>query len=369
MAAASAVPAAGAQAYTGGLELDGIPPEAKAGDTVVFSGRLGTASGYAVPGVTVYIRDDVRFGRDDIIGRATTGGDGRFYTTWTAHPRDGGTWDFYAEFRGTPDVSRAKSAGYGVRVSPPHPDPASPHPDPASPHGPPPGVPSQGPEHPASLVLYDIPEWAFGGDGVAFTGRLTSDGRPLGGAAIRIIGDGSDLGDRTLGYGTTDSGGWFSVTWGVDAGLAGTDIDVYAEFDGMPGYGGARSYGQDMGIHGPRPTRLVLHEIPERAYAGDGVTFTGRLTSEGRPLWGATVVMRGGGDPAVPDRMLGYAMTGQDGGFSVTWDTGAGPEGGSLDVYAEFVGAYGYEGARTHGQDMGVYKRGGTIQLEPPPAG
>lgn len=67
-----------AQSYTGVITLDPIPPRAGAGDPVYFSGWLGTASGYDVSEATVYVKDDVSFGRDRVVATLFTGGDGRF---------------------------------------------------------------------------------------------------------------------------------------------------------------------------------------------------------------------------------------------------------------------------------------------------
>ncbi len=58
--------AAEAQSYTGVLKLDPISSKIKTGNTIIFSGQLATTSGHTVPDATVYIKDDVDFGRDTV---------------------------------------------------------------------------------------------------------------------------------------------------------------------------------------------------------------------------------------------------------------------------------------------------------------
>ena len=89
-----------AQSYIGVITLDPIPYQVRTGSTVTFSGQLATASGYVVPGATVYIKDDVDFGRDAFIRTLVTDGSGRFTGTWIAQPRSSGAWDFYAVYEG-----------------------------------------------------------------------------------------------------------------------------------------------------------------------------------------------------------------------------------------------------------------------------
>ena len=97
------------QSYVGVLELDGIPSAVQTGSQVTFSGSLTTASGLAVIDAVIYIKDDVNFGRDKIIGTLRTDDAGRFYGTWTAQPRSSGAWDFYAVYEGGGSVSEARS--------------------------------------------------------------------------------------------------------------------------------------------------------------------------------------------------------------------------------------------------------------------
>ena len=81
-----AVNSAEAQTYTGIIKLDPIPSKIQSGNTITFSGQLTTTSGLVVTDATVYIKDDVDFGRDTVIGTVTTGENGRFVGTWTAQP-------------------------------------------------------------------------------------------------------------------------------------------------------------------------------------------------------------------------------------------------------------------------------------------
>ena len=61
VAAAALFPVSFAQESPTILYLDPLPSSANAGDTVVFSGYLITADGYAVQNAVIHINDDVLF--------------------------------------------------------------------------------------------------------------------------------------------------------------------------------------------------------------------------------------------------------------------------------------------------------------------
>ena len=61
-----------AQSYTGSLTLNPISSKVRTGDTVTFSGKFMTTSGQPVSSATIYIKDDVAFGRDKVIGTVVT---------------------------------------------------------------------------------------------------------------------------------------------------------------------------------------------------------------------------------------------------------------------------------------------------------
>ena len=102
------------------IVLEPLPSTVQKGDTIIFSGQLQTADGqYYIPSVeTIYIKDDVSYGADKVIGKLTTSSkDGTFSGTWIATPRsDGGAYDFYAVFDGTSDLGYARSQTFSVSV-------------------------------------------------------------------------------------------------------------------------------------------------------------------------------------------------------------------------------------------------------------
>ena len=73
-----------------------MPARAQSRDTIVFSGQLTMTSGHVVSGATVYVKDDVRFGRDVAVREAVIGDDDRFYSTIVANPEALGAYDIYS---------------------------------------------------------------------------------------------------------------------------------------------------------------------------------------------------------------------------------------------------------------------------------
>ena len=112
---------------------------------------------------------------------------------------------------------------------------------------------------------------------------------------------------------------------------------------------------------------LTLDSIPGWVYAGDIVTFTGTLTSGGSPVSGATVRICED-DPFIPDECLARGSTGHTGMFAIPWTVKAGLVETEFDIYAKFDGNSRYYSDRSSNQYMDVYKRGGSITLNPIPA-
>ena len=114
----SMVPDAFAQTPSS-LILDPLPSVAQVGDTVVFSGQLLTADEeFIITGATIHIKDDISFGTDTVYGTLTTDDNGEFYATWIAVQRSGGgSYDFYAVYEGSANVSYARSQNYSITVT------------------------------------------------------------------------------------------------------------------------------------------------------------------------------------------------------------------------------------------------------------
>ena len=360
-----AIITAEAQSYTGILKLDHIQSQIQTGSTVVFSGQLTTTSGHYVPGATIYIKDDVSFGRDDTIRRVTTDSNGKFYTTWTAQPRSSGSWDFYAVFEGSSQVSKARSTEYSVKVSSSYSNNSGSN------------YKSEPTYYTTSITLNRIPNSVRDGDSVTFTGQLASGKYAVNGAIIKI--KEADFGpDQTLASGYTDSNGRFSITWTAREGSVETDFDIYATFEGSSNYKKSKSSEQVMSVYGKtktfsvRPdgelvriydTSLTLSKIPSSVHAGDSVTFTGQLTSDGQAVSGATIKIKED-DPALPDQTLVSGKTNSNGVFSIPWTVRAGTVEVDFDIYAVFERTSSYKKDRTSNQQMSVLKYGGSITLD-----
>ena len=65
------------------LVLDPFPHQAKAGETITFSGQLLTEDMQtAIPGATIYIKDQDALDFDDYLVETTTDSSGEFSVSW-----------------------------------------------------------------------------------------------------------------------------------------------------------------------------------------------------------------------------------------------------------------------------------------------
>src|SRR3989304_9954302 len=103
----SLIPIALGQSYSTTLVLDPLPSQVNAGDTITFKGVLKTTDGRGVSGATIYIKDDVDFGSDKVIGAVVTDEKGWFGATWTAIQRSSGAYDFYVVYDGNSQLAKA----------------------------------------------------------------------------------------------------------------------------------------------------------------------------------------------------------------------------------------------------------------------
>ena len=314
-----------AESYTGVLKFDYIPSKINSGNQVTFSGQLYTTSGHVVTDATVYIKDDVRFGSDDIIKKVTTDSNGNFGTTWIATPRSSGTYDFYAVYHGSDYVSKTRSLTQSVHVSS-YGNSQNSYQN------------SYQSSYPASpVIVFDrISSQIHAGDSITFTGKLTSNGKPLSNKLVKIMEDDPFSPDQRLGYDRTDSNGYYSITWKVSAGLVETDFDIYAVFDGDSSYDRVRSYNQVMSVlkYGGS---LVMYDIPNSARIGESVTFSGRLDIDSHSSEGAIVYIKDE-DPANGDDLLATGYVDEYGKFSATWIVSNVDADNVADIYAVFEG-------------------------------
>ena len=114
------------------------------------------------------------------------------------------------------------------------------------------------------------------------------------------------------------------------------------------------------------PTTLRLDQIPSQVRSGDSLTFTGKLTSQGKAVSGALVYIYED-DPFKADQRIGFTRTNSNGEFSIPWKVTAGLVEIDFDIYATFNGDDSYAYARTPNQEMSVTKYGTSIKLDPFP--
>ena len=212
-----------AQSYTGVLKLDSIPSNFKEGGIITFSGTLTTTNGKFVSDATIYIKDDVDFGRDSVMGTITTDKSGKFSATWKAVSRTSGSYDFYAIYEGGGDVSKSRSATYTVTVS-----------GTSSSSG-----YSENTSYSNTKITLDrFVNSAKIGQMVTFSGQLTANGNGLDNSVVYIKDeDFADFNDVLITT-TTDSNGKFSGTWKVknvdskDRQFSSLILDLYGGFGG-----------------------------------------------------------------------------------------------------------------------------------------
>ena len=224
----------------------------------------------------------------------------------------------------------------------------------------------------STLTLDPIPSAVYAGETVTFTGTLTSGGSPVSGATIRICEDDPFIPDECLVRATTGRDGRFSVNWVAEEQAVEIELDIYAKFDGNSQYSSDRSSNRYMSVYeavgqqSAYGSTLTLDPIPSAVYAGETVTFTGTLTSGGSPVSGATIRICED-DPFIPDECLARGSTSRAGEFAIQWTVKAGWVETEFDIYAKFDGNSQYSSDRSSNQYMDVYKRSGSIALDPIP--
>lgn len=106
-----------------------------------------------------------------------------------------------------------------------------------------------------------------------------------------------------------------------------------------------------------------MEKLPSSAYAGQTITFTGKLASNGQPLSGKLVYIKED-DPLKPDQQIGFARTDTNGRFSIPWKIGAGLVEVDFDFYAVYEGDSSYKQAKSYNQEVSILKYGGGITLD-----
>jgi hypothetical protein len=354
------------------LVFDPLPSSVQSGDEIVFSGVFYTNDGYLISDATLVIKDDVSFGADYILGTVVTDENGEFYGTWNALPRSGGgAYDFYVVFEGSSNIAYTRSQTYSVYV-----DSHTSTPTPAP-------VPTPAPAPiPTILKLNSLPKSVNVGDTIEFSGTLkTTDGRPIQSGTVFIKDDRDFSVDTILGTVITNDNGEFYGTWISEMRIGGGAYDFYAVYEGSPDITYSRSSIHSVQVKGDTtntqtpleeqftqydriaPTTLRLDQIPSTVRSGDSVTFTGKLTSQGKAISGALVYIYED-DPFKADQQIGFALTNSNGEFYIPWKVTAGLVEIDFDIYATFNGDTSFAYARTSNQEMSVTKYQTSISLD-----
>lgn len=311
------------QFYSTKIILDPIPSTVKQGDVIVFSGILTTADEkYFIPDRTIYIKDDVDFGSDNIISTVMTDKNGRFSIKLDAvHRSDGGSWDFYAVFDGSDTLGKSRSKTYSVYIV-------------------------ESVAYQTKIMLEKMPSSVYVGDTIIFTGVLISDISPVENAIVKIKADKTFRSDDLLASGKTDSNGYFSITWTPSQDSLEDELEIYAVFDGDENYSESRSPNQILNIQ-KHTTKITLDPIPSNVNIGDIVTFSGVLQLEGRSPEGAIVYIKDE-DPLGRDDLLTTAIADSHGQFVGWWRVDqVDIDDSPAEIYAVFEGNEIYQKAKT----------------------
>jgi len=185
----------------------------------------------------------------------------------------------------------------------------------------------------AVLVLDPIPSQVFVGDTLTFSGQLFTTDDYVIQDAIILIKDDVDFGiDTVLGTLTTDENGEFVGEWEAELRLDGGAYDFYAYYDGASDVSYARSQTHSVTVFTAsgssyvpsstsssyEPTEITLNSIPKTASIGQIITFSGKLTSNGKGL-ANTIVYIKDEDFADLNDFLTSATTDSAGKFSANW--------------------------------------------------
>ncbi len=185
----------------------------------------------------------------------------------------------------------------------------------------------------AVLELDPIPSQVFVGDTITFSGQLsTIDGHVIQEATVSIKDDVTLDIDTVLGTLTTDENGEFTGDWEAELREYGGAYDFYAYYDGASDISYARSQTHSVTVftasgssyvppsssYGYEPTEITLNSIPKTVSIGQTITFSGKLTSNGKGL-ANTIVYIKDEDFADLNDFLTSATTDSTGKFSANW--------------------------------------------------
>jgi hypothetical protein len=228
------------------------------------------------------------------------------------------------------------------------------------------------------LSLDSIPSSVSTGDTITFSGTLTTtNGGKVTDALIYIKDNVTFDTDTVMGTITTDDNGRFSATWEAVPRSSGS-YDFYAIYEGGGDVSKSRSVtykvtvGSSSGSSSNTgtsssssylPTSITLDRLPSSIYAGQSITFTGKLTSSGSPIPN-TVVKIMEDDPFKSDQTIATGRTNSNGQFSIPWTVSGGYVEQDFDIYSTFDNDSKYSYARSYNQEMSILRYGGSITLD-----
>jgi LEA14-like dessication related protein len=101
------------------IDIQASPYSVTQGQMVTFSGRLVDSDGNGISNQLVYVKRDISFSPDSVLGSAYTDSNGQFSTTWQAtKPLTSNTANVYAIFEGGSGYSNTRSNDISIQVYP-----------------------------------------------------------------------------------------------------------------------------------------------------------------------------------------------------------------------------------------------------------
>lgn len=100
-----------------GISLQASAYTATQGQTVTFTGRLTDSNGNGISNQLVYVKRDISFAPDSVLGSSYTDSNGYFDINWiVTKPITGNTADIYATFDGSSGYSSVRSSDISIQV-------------------------------------------------------------------------------------------------------------------------------------------------------------------------------------------------------------------------------------------------------------
>ncbi len=214
----------------------------------------------------------------------------------------------------------------------------------------------------STLVLDPIPDRVYAGDKVSFTGTLTGSGQALPGRTVWICADYRLAPDECLAYAVTNEWGRYYTEWVAKEGIFGTNVYIYATFDGDDGwyadyrlYANAQSLRHTMSVY-KYGGSIQLDPIPNRAAYGDVISLSGTLSLDAHSPEGSVVYIKDE-DSFNPDDLLTTAYVDASGRFTTYWIVADVDPDYTIDIQAVYEGSPLYYRMATPIQKLDGYER------------